>query len=123
MNYLCRAGQIDQDSNLSVRDMKGTGIDRAKLYLKKVVGLDLHVEDKPWREIKALNKIRNTLVHSDGFIDRNFINDGTIKSCIEKGFLEIESTHDNANDKIIIKFEYLDWIIAQAREFFKNIEI
>jgi hypothetical protein len=123
MNYLCRAGQIDKDLKLGYKDMKGTGIYRAKLYLEKVIGLDLHVNKNPWREIKAISKIRNTIVHHDGFIDEELIKDSIVKSYIEKGFIEIVSTYESANDKIIIKFDYLDWIITQAEEFFSYIEV
>ncbi len=56
----------EQSIEIKYTDMKGNGIDRAGLYLEKIFKFDLHRGELPWQEIKALQKIRNILVHNGG---------------------------------------------------------
>ena len=121
MNNLCDALRQDKELKLRRTDMKGKGIKRAKVYLTKVIGIDLQVEDEPWREINALRKIRNAIVHDEGWASDQIVNDVNIRKNVDKGFLEIED-RDGTPGKVIIKPEYLDWVVSQAQEFFRNID-
>lgn len=138
MNRLCNSMRQDKareqkerkEKELELRydDLQGKGIKRAKLYLEKVIGLDLDVGEKGknkkyWNELLALNKIRNAIVHDDGWATDNILKDVTIKQHTKKGRLEIESRGKESYGRIVIKAEYLDWIISQAREFFRRIVI
>lgn len=77
LNTLCNAAYSDraryhekksmESFNVKYQDMQGKGITRAKLYLEKVIGYNLHTEKKPWKEIETLRKIRNAIVHEDGY--------------------------------------------------------
>lgn len=133
LNSLCDAVYSDRTrlnkkkgkEPLKVRytDMEGEGIKRAKLYLEKVFSVDLHAGEQPWAEIDALRRIRNRIVHDEGWANEEMDRNQCIKACIKKGFLEIERGRDGSVGKIIVKPEYLDWITGQAREFFRKIEI
>jgi hypothetical protein len=110
--------------------MKDRGINRAKLYLEKVIGLNLKTEDNAWREIRALGKIRNAIVHEEGSGSEEIANDETIKACVKNGLIDIKSREIEKSGKIkksfgriIIKPSYLEHIIFRARQFFENIEI
>ena len=109
--------------NLKYTDMKGKGILRAKLYLEKVFGADLHPGNIPWAEIRALQKIRNVIVHDEGWVTTEIMNDPRIKDCLKKGQLEIIQRSKDTPGMINIKPEYLDRILKQARIFFQKITL
>ena len=128
MNTLCNAEYSDkaryqkkndlEEFKVKYTDMHGTGINRAKLYLEKVVGCNLHTEKKPWSEIETLNKIRNAIVHGDGNASDSLKNDGNFKQHINDGRIKLK-THG----QIIIDPEYLTYILPQVREYFSGIEL
>jgi hypothetical protein len=103
-------------------DMKGKGIERAKIYLEKVFGVKLQAGKQPWQEIKVLQKIRNVIVHEEGWGSDEMVNDPCIKDCMKKGQIEIEQESDGSVGKVTVKPGYLDRILEQTQIFFKNIE-
>lgn len=133
LNTLCNAEYTDRkllyekegkpSFNIRYSDMNGEGIQRAKLYLNKVIGIDLHVNEKPWSEINTLRIIRNAIVHNEGYASDNIENDGNIIQHIKNGRLEITDHGDNRRGKMLIKPEYLDFILSTVRGFFENIEL
>ena len=54
----------EQRAQIIHTDLKGKGIDRARLYLQKVMGLPLNTS-VVWQEIKRIQKVRNVVVHND----------------------------------------------------------
>jgi len=133
LNQLCdvmfsdqsRLDQVQEKEPLEIRyvDMNGKGITRAKLYLEKVFNVNLHAGDQPWAEIDALRKIRNIIVHYDGWVNNEIAANPNIKACRKNGFLEIEERKDGSLGKIIVKPEYLTWILKQVRHFFSKIDL
>lgn len=133
LNRLCdmmfsdqsRLDEVQGKEPLKIRyvNMQGKGIKRAKLYLEKVFNVDLYAGDQPWAEIDALRKIRNTIVHDDGWANNEIARNGCIVACRENGFLEIEERRDGSLGKIIVKPKYLAWILEQARHFFSKIDL
>jgi len=103
-------------------DMKGKGIERAKVYLEKVFRVDLQAGKQPWQEIKALQKFRNVIVHEEGWASDDMPNDPCIKDCMKKGQIEIERRSDGSLGKVIVKSGYLDRILEQTQLFFRNIK-
>jgi hypothetical protein len=64
LNKLCEVYEYRLNLGINFKDMNENGIDRAKLYLKKVVKLDFPSSPKSnWVEIKKLRDIRNCIVH------------------------------------------------------------
>lgn len=63
MNELCEVYEYHNKLTVNYKDMNGKGIERAKLYLVKIVGLDFPTS-KNWNTIKILLRIRNNFVHS-----------------------------------------------------------
>lgn len=118
-------GNVQGGGPIQIRytDIKGKGIDRAKVYLEKVFRVDLQAGKQPWQEIKALQKIRNVIVHEEGWASDDMPNDSCIRDCMEKGQVEIERRNDGSSGKVIVKPEYLDRILNQARLFFENIKL
>lgn len=86
----CNAMQRAMGVDLSYSDLKGSAIDRFRNYTLKVLKLDLRLKDENWEDLKAINEIRNSIVHGvvenkqliDKFIKRNrlsgLLHDGNI---------------------------------------------
>lgn len=66
-NYAHDLGRM-KGLRLTPNDMNGRGITRSKTYLVKVMGIDLPETDA-WRELLALNKLRNCIVHNEARIE------------------------------------------------------
>lgn len=132
LNTICNAEYSDkarwqekqgiEPLTIYYKDMKEEGIRRAKLYLEKVIGLNLHADKKPWSEIDTLRKIRNSIVHDKGRAKEKITNDTNIKQHIKKGRLELKNHGERRIGGIVIKPEYLDFILPTVKEFFRNIE-
>jgi hypothetical protein len=112
-----------------LKEMNGSGIDRARDYLKKELGVDLGSVASEWTEMRALAKIRNSIVHLSGYANEKIaekcegndnlkIIDSAIKRHVKDNRIEIQN-----NGNIIITKEYTSFILQQAFSFFKNIDI
>ncbi len=66
LNQLCNLYKIFFNSTISLEDISGKGIVKAKKYLEKVVGLNLDSLNTEWSILANYKKIRNSLVHNDG---------------------------------------------------------
>lgn len=55
-----------------VKDIKGSGLERAAKYLKDVVGIDGFTADKQWEYITVIRDARNMVVHNGGRIYKEF---------------------------------------------------
>lgn len=102
-------------------DMKGDGIQKAKLYLEKVIGLNLHTNKKPWSEVDTLRKIRNSIVHEDRRVSEKIEKDNNIRLHVKAGRLEITDHGPEVYGQIMVKAEYLDYIIPVVKKFFEEI--
>jgi len=101
------------------KDIRGKGIEKAKLYLEKICGCNLHTGEKPWSEIQTIRKIRNSIVHEDTYANENLREqDSNFRLHTEEGRLKLEN-----NGMIIIKPAYLDYILPIVKDFFKEIEV
>ena len=61
LERLCNTCRELGDVSLAVRDMRGRGVDRSRLYLKKVILLDFP-DSIEWQRTQQLRKIRNSIV-------------------------------------------------------------
>jgi len=67
LNSHCYELQRMRNFTLSLKDLSGSGIIRAKNYLVKVAGVKFP-NDKEWQEIQTYGKLRNCFVHNSGEI-------------------------------------------------------
>jgi hypothetical protein len=128
MNTLCNAVYSDkaryhkkeglEEFKVKYNDMQGKGINRAKLYMEKIMGCNLHSDMKPWSEIETLRKIRNTIVHDDGNAGNSLKNDTNFKQHLNDGRLKLEN-----HNKIKIEPSYLDDILLNVSDYFSAIDL
>ena len=69
LNDLCNEQRIERDLSLSLKDLHGQGIERARNYLVKVVGLVKTFATPEWQSIKSIGVLRNSIAHRDGFVN------------------------------------------------------
>ena len=62
----CNAMQKAMGIDLSYSDLKGSAIERFRVYTSKVLSLDFRLKDENWEDLQAINEIRNSIVHSEG---------------------------------------------------------
>lgn len=68
LNNECRESQKENlQTKISLDDIHGAGIHRAKLYMLKVLDTSFPFDDDPsWEQIQWFSKIRNCIVHNEG---------------------------------------------------------
>ena len=71
INDLCKIYEKETTIRIGLKDLKGQGIERAKLFLSKVIGITNVFDSKEWSEIQDYLKVRNVLVHTSGELDLN----------------------------------------------------
>jgi len=130
MTTLCDALRQDNQErgdmiDLRYSDLKESGyLNQAKLYMEKVLGLDLDLANNPqWPEIVALRALRNGIVHEEGWISTK---DATLKKHIKRGLLEVRNQKEEngqISGRVIVTTEYIDFILPLIRKFYKNIKI
>lgn len=72
VNTLCRLYYNINHLDKELKDIKGSGLERAAKYLKDVVGIDGFTSDKQWEYITAIRDARNMVVHNGGRIYKDF---------------------------------------------------
>ncbi len=110
----CNAMQRAMGIDLSYSDLKGSSINRFRNYSLKVLKLDLRLRDENWDDLKAINEIRNSLVH-DVLEKKPLISD-FIKRNRLKGLL-----HNDNNDNIVLDQNNLIIMIMLCRQFIERI--
>lgn len=53
-----------------ITSIKGQGVDRSRIYIKKYCKVDLSSLDKVWQKINNLIQVRNCIAHADGYVNR-----------------------------------------------------
>ena len=66
LGQLCHLKARGVGCLLRVNDIRGQGVERAKLYLKKVLQVPFPDDTREWTIIKNYGRVRNCLVHGDG---------------------------------------------------------
>ena len=86
----CNAMQSAKGVDLSYSDLLGNVVQRFSKYTSKVLKLDFRFKDDDWEDLKAINEIRNSVIHGvvgnkqliEQFIKRNnlpgLLHDGNI---------------------------------------------
>lgn len=72
VNTLCRIHREFLQLKRELKDIKGSGLERAAKYLKNEVGIVGFTSDKQWEYITAIRDARNMVVHNGGRLTNNF---------------------------------------------------
>lgn len=114
LNELCDELAISTANQLRVRDLRGSGINRAKVYLSKVACLGVSWNSGLWDEIRTFQKLRNIVVHNAGKISEQ---DNQLQNYAE------QSPHLSIVDpELRICETFLPHVIERLAEFFLRLE-
>jgi hypothetical protein len=69
LNQLCLSFEVKNTLDVALTDIKGSGIDRAKTYLKKAVGIPFPSDGDSWKIIRDAQLIRNIVAHNASHLD------------------------------------------------------
>lgn len=72
VNTLCKVFREINHLDKELKDIKGSGLERAAKYLKDEVGVVGFTADKQWEYITTIRDARNMVVHNGGRIVRDF---------------------------------------------------
>ena len=68
LRSLCNAIRQEKDLPISLSDLRGSAIEQARDYLKKLAGI--RVSEYPeWSDLRTLQKVRDCIVHQYGFLN------------------------------------------------------
>jgi len=68
LEHICDFVKSNKSLALAPRDLAGKGIERSRIYLKKVANVEFPDSTSEWNEIKNYNRIRNCIVHRQGIL-------------------------------------------------------
>lgn len=116
MNGLCRHLGSRHTYPVSLNDLRGEGIVRAKDYLEKLAKVDFAALNGEWSHLMTLNKIRNCIVHSEGDIKASKSPDNL------ETIINITPGLSLRNErKIKIEREYINFCIDKVECFLKKL--
>jgi hypothetical protein len=114
---LCKNLQAEKKRQIGPRDLRDEGIFAAKIYLKRVIGIDFPDQKRPWQEIVEYNRIRNIIVHEYGRVNLKNDNGQKVKSFVEKhSWIKL----DNLNH-IQLTENFYQEVIITLRDFFHEL--
>ncbi|KJG05891.1 hypothetical protein UB33_11025 [Photobacterium angustum] len=104
------------DSEVTYKDLKGSGIERARLYFIKVGKFDFESLNCTWSVMKQVNKLRNQLVHNGGYLPEG-ANDAVNKFISSNKLLSGKPAH-----KVQISSDFVEFYIQTLIKFFSELD-
>jgi len=104
-----------KDVKASVSDIKGQNdIDKAKVYITKVLCADFPSTASQWADIQASRRIRNCIVHNGGEVEDGSIDRKPIEDYIRanRGLLRL------SGNEILLERGFCEKMLQVAMEFF-----
>jgi hypothetical protein len=69
LNNTCETYAELHGASVRLGDLKGTGIQRARQYLKKVAQVAFPDQTPTWTTVIRLHELRNCIIHADGIVE------------------------------------------------------
>ncbi|MGR6838025.1 hypothetical protein ACU5DF_02540 [Aliivibrio wodanis] len=111
LNFLCQAGSRYSDSDIVLTDLVSTNlIERARIYLVKVLKLNFPAQNPTWKEIEKIQQIRNALVHNNGVVKSG--------NTALLGYIRHSSYIELVGYKIILKRGFSEYACNIIEKFF-----
>jgi len=118
LNQFCKTITVEQKLRISLSDISDRGIERAKTYLSKVVGIEFPETSAEWEKIKIFRNIRNVLVHAAGYLDEENAEHGKVKRFSEQKDSGLSVEH-YARDQINMEPEFLPGVVVTLQKFYE----
>lgn len=66
---IARYIQDKQSQQISIDDLRGGFLERAKKYYKHILRFELYLQEKEWHRVKMLSELRNAFAHMNGRLE------------------------------------------------------
>lgn len=116
LDGLCAILSQSVNCDLKLRDINGKGIERSLLYLSKLAGFDLSKMGKTLPYIKAINQVRNAIVHNGSILPES--PDHPINKFITK------QKHISGSPSGTVRFDadFIEELIDVLIQFFEELD-
>jgi hypothetical protein len=106
---------------LSVSDIAGSSIEKARKYLAKLAGLPM-VDDE-WQILVEVQLLRNIIVHRGGEQGGDKNEQKTLAGLLSKygGKLSLSGPAESDNSTIEVSFDLCSYFVDKVRAFFQRI--
>lgn len=122
LNHYCNAHSNKLGTKITVYDFNGSGITRAKNFLRKVApNIDEPFKTKEWQQIKTFSTLRNKLVHEDGYFNDENVKDFKKTEATPPG-VEFTETSNESKLKIILKKDFIYHVYNTLLTFINNLQ-
>lgn len=113
LDQLCELFAVEQHLKIVHTDLRDTGVDRSRRYLRKVMDLPLDENSSCWQEIKKIQKVRNVVAHNDGKLGEKA--DSTVVTYVTQAkYLSLASESNyyyGEKDEVNILGGYLTYVL------------
>lgn len=116
LNSICHGERRRFRHRLSLRDLEGQGIQRAKTYLEKVCGVSFPSSTAEWTRMRILAELRNVIAHADGDIER-----ATQKERITQMVRSTTGISLRHNRYLELEPEFISETLGMMKKFFVTI--
>ncbi|ACB74312.1 hypothetical protein [Opitutus terrae] len=112
LNGLAELFKKAKKLEISFKEIRGEGMERAKIYLKKVARVGFPDELPHWATIKKFSALRNILVHADGRIPAGHRDEALLKKMIgaNSGKLRLDRFQ-----RIVLEREFIPYALETLR--------
>jgi hypothetical protein len=115
LNDLAQAHRLLHPNVMSLNEVAGKGLERARLYLKRVVGIDFPDNHGGWAVLQSLYKIRNEIIHKDA-----------ASASLGAPELKLLTDHDCAGadrvERIALTLSFCQMALEKSRAFFGDLD-
>ncbi len=118
LTALCGRLQDIHSHALKVKEISGDPIERAKIYLTKVVGLGVG-SDTDWETIRDLAKLRHVIVHRGGAVGAEPKQQSEVDALVKKYSPELQLQIGYVRPSLTLCKRFLDAIEAFYRRLFR----
>ncbi|MCY9339031.1 hypothetical protein MOF28_11805 [Bacillus haynesii] len=106
----------DNETCIKLNDLKGQGIPRAALFIKKVLRKSFPDQSKEWNYIKKAGLIRNCIVHCQGDIDKT-----NNKIQVIEAVNELQNVSLNHINFVVLNKEFCFEFIKTVENFLRDL--
>jgi len=109
LNRLCYEVQKKSKFKLSLKDIHGQGIQRARTYLVKLANVDEPFKAKNWQRAKFLSEIRNKIAHNNSVIKFEISESKSLSAKIQnEQYIELDKVFPNNEEaEIFLSYKFL----------------
>lgn len=116
LDGLCSLYKTEKGFGLELSDLKSTGIDRATLYLEKVAGLNVQRTSQEWKTIKAIQLLRNLIVHRNGRLSEP--RDTALVQFADS----TQALSRKPDGEIVVEKGFLSFVVNTYKSYFKLLD-